>query len=272
MPEITATLVKELRDKTAAGMMDCKAALVEAGGDFDAAIDVLRRKGLQQADKKLGREANEGLIGVHVYADGSSGNIVEVNCETDFVARNENFMGLVQKLAHWVGMDSMAEIPRVSATVGENIVLRRWDCLVARVNDDGVQDTDIYSYVHTNGRIGVLVEMEGGSNIDYEVGRNVALQIAATNPLFVTRDEVDPALVEKETAFLLTQPDVAAKPENIRPKMIQGMLNKFYSAICLNEQQFVKDQTQTVGAYLVFHGSKVIRFIRFELGEDVGQV
>lgn len=273
---ISAAEVKELRDRTGAGMMDCKKALQETGGDLEAAIDLLRSKGAAKAAKRAGKEASEGAIGNHL-GDGV-GALVEVNCETDFVARTDDFQALAQALAEHVAAhaettdgaadgESLMEQPfkggdqtvdqhvtQVSAKTGEKIVVRRY----ARFETDGV----LGSYVHMTGKIGVLVELSGD---DEELARDVAMHVAAASPLAVTRESVSSDVVERERAVYLEQVRQEGKPEHIQEKIVEGKLGKFFKETTLLEQPFVKDTDRTVGD-LVGDG-EVRRFVRFELGE-----
>jgi len=291
MAEITAALVKELRDKTGAGMMDCKKALSETGGDIEQAIDWLRKKGLSQAAKKAGRVAAEGLVGVAV--EGNRGAMVEVNAETDFVARNDQFQAFVETVAQLaldVGGDLDAlkaadypgsgrsveeELTQLIATVGENMNLRRTDALSV---DKGV----VASYVHNAakpglGKIGVLVALETDATGDKveELGKHVAMHVAAASPAATTREDVDPALVEREREVLSEQARASGKPEEIIAKMVEGRLRKFYEEVVLLEQTFVVDGENTVGkaveAAAKDIGSQIAvkGFVRYGLGEGI---
>ncbi len=266
MAEITAALVKELREKTGAGMMDCKKALSENNGDLDASVDWLRTKGLAAAAKKAGRAASEGLIGLAV--DGSAGAMVEINAETDFVARNEIFQDVVSKVAGVVltngsdvetikaaaypdtGRTVEEEITHQIATIGENMMLRRADSLSV---DNGV----LASYLHGSlapglGKIGVLVALEstGDQGKLQEIGKQLAMHVAATKPLAVSRDDLDPAELERERAVLSEQARESGKPEEIIEKMVEGRLRKFYEEVCLLDQTFVIDGETRISAVL----------------------
>ena len=257
MAQITATLVKELREKTGAGMMDCKKALAETDADIEAAVDWLRSKGLAAAAKKAGRAASEGLVGVAV--DGNNGALVEINTETDFVARNETFQEFVGKVAHValrsggdVNALSAADIPggernvadeltHMIATIGENMTLRR----VANVS---VENGVLASYVHSaiapgRGKIGVLVGLESDADTDKlaELGKQLAMHIAAAKPLAISQDDLDAVEVEREKAVLSEQARESGKPEEIIEKMVIGRLRKFYEEVCLLDQIFVID-------------------------------
>lgn len=257
MAQITAALVKELREKTGAGMMDCKKALTQNDGDVEASVDWLRTKGLAAAAKKAGRAASEGLIGIAV--DGTSGAMVEVNAETDFVARNETFQGFVTTAAG-IAMTAGSEIDAISAaaypggersvaeeltdliaTIGENMNLRR---AAAMQVENGV----LASYVHNAlapglGKIGVLVGLESaGDAVKLEaLGRQIAMHVAAAKPLAVSQDDLDPAELEREKAVLSEQARESGKPEEIIEKMVEGRLRKFYEEVCLLDQTFVID-------------------------------
>lgn len=291
MANITAALVKELRDTSGAGMMDCKVALQENDGDIDAAIDWLRTKGLAKAAKKAGRIASEGLVGV--AAQGAKGVVVELNSETDFVARNESFQTLASQIASIaleVGGDfealNTADFPGAGesvkdhiqtqiGTIGENLSLRRSDGLSV---DNGV----VASYVHNQmapglGKIGVLVALESTGDADKlnTLGRQIAMHVAATNPLAATTDELDPEVVAKERQVLADQAKESGKPDNIIEKMVDGRIRKFYEEVVLLAQTFVIDGERTVekvlkesegdiGAPVALKG-----FRRVELGEGI---
>ena len=285
MPEITAALVKELREKTGAGMMDCKRALTEAAGDMEAAVDWLRTKGLAAAAKKSGRVAAEGLVGV-VSAPGRAA-MVEVNAETDFVARNESFQGFVTavtQIALTVGEDLDAikaapfpgsgrtvadELTHLVATIGENMNIRR-----ARVLSVG--SGVVASYVHNTlkpglGKIGVLVAIEGtGEMAALEtLGRQVGMHIAASTPEAIDIDGVDPAALAREKAVLVEQARTSGRPENIIEKMVEGRIRKFYEEVVLLEQVWVHDGESRVKAVLGKAGVKLVGFARFKLGEGI---
>lgn len=295
--EITASLVKELREKTGAGMMDCKKALSETNGDMDAAIEFLRKKGLAAAAKKAGRIASEGLVGAFISENGKVGALVEVNCETDFVARNPEFVDLVNDLARQAaekaektegtGEDLLAQpfindasqtvsevVNQKVAKIGEKIDLRRY----ARYEAQG--NNLIGSYIHLGGKIGVLVELEADKDIAgmaeaRELARDVAMQIAASNPSFVRREEVPAEQIETERRILAEAEDIKSKPEAVRPKIIDGRINKYFEQVCLLEQAYIKDPAQTVSDMLRSRGSAlnatvtVRRFVRYVLGEGI---
>jgi len=271
---ITASQVKELRERSGAGMMECKKALVETGGDIEAAIEHLRKSGLAKADKKAGRVAAEGAI--VEAADASGAVLVEINCETDFVAKDDNFRAFadrVAELALVAGNDDVAALGEVEfesgdsvesrrqqlvAKLGENIQIRR----VQRVDADGGV---IGGYIH-GGRIGVLVSLEGG---DEDLARDIAMHVAALNPPFVDADSVPADVLEKEKEILRAQAEDSGKPPEIIEKMIVGRLNKHLAEITLVGQPFVKDSDQTVGALLKSKGAKVRNFVRLEVGEGI---
>jgi elongation factor Ts len=285
MPDITAALVKDLRDKTGAGMMDCKRALTETAGDTEAAVDWLRKKGLAAAAKKSGRVAAEGLVGV-VSAPGRAA-MVEVNAETDFVARNETFQGFVEavaKIALDVGEDLDAikaapfpgtgrtvaeELTQLVATIGENMNLRR--ARVLRVGS-GV----VATYVHNTlkpglGKIGVLVAVEGTGEMSVleTLGRQVGMHIAATSPESIDIDGVDSAALEREKSVLTEQARASGRPDNIIEKMVEGRIRKFYEEVVLLEQLWVHDGESRVKAVLAKAGVKLVGFARFKLGEGI---
>ncbi len=285
MAEITAALVKDLREKTGAGMMDCKRALSETGGDIDAAVDWLRKKGLAAAAKKSGRVAAEGLVGVASAPRAAA--LVEVNAETDFVARNETFQAFVAtvaKLALDVGEDVAAlnaapfpgtgrtvaeELTHLIATIGENMSLRR--ARVLRVKQGAVA-----TYVHQPlrpglGRIGVAVALEAPSELEglELLGRQMGMHIAATRPDAIDIAAVDPAALERERAILADQARASGKPEAIIEKMVDGRVRKYYEEVVLLEQVWVHDGESRVKAVLAKAGATVADFARFSLGEGI---
>jgi len=285
MPEITAALVKDLREKTGAGMMDCKKALTETSGDTEAAVDWLRKKGLAAAAKKSGRVAAEGLVGI-ASAPGRAA-MVEVNTETDFVARNPTFQGFVEAVAQialTVGEDPDAikaaafpgtgrtvgdELTQLVATIGENMNLRRARVLSVR---SGVVATYVHSALKPGlGKIGVLVAIEGtGEMAALEtLGRQIGMHIAASRPEAVDIDGVDPAALEREKAVLTEQARVSGRPDNIIEKMVEGRIRKFYEEVVLLEQVWVHDGESRVKAVLGKAGVKLAGFARFQLGEGV---
>ena len=292
---ITASMVKELREQTGAGMMDCKKALTETDGDFDKAVEFLREKGLATAQKKAGRIAAEGIVATTIKADDKVAAIVEVNAETDFVAKNEVFQGYVKEVVEqaadteaadieafkaeaWALDTSMTVADKLAAMIakiGENMNIRRFEKIVS---EDGI----VVSYIHAGGKIGVLVEAQTTVNNDAvkEALKNVAMQIAALNPKYISTDEVSEEYKEHEKEILMAQakndPKNANKPENIIEKMITGRLNKELKEVCLLEQEYVKaENKETVAKYLEAVskevGSPVVlkKFIRFETGEGL---
>lgn len=270
MAAITAQMVKELRERTSLGMMDCKKALVESDGDMDLAIDNLRKSSGMKAAKKAGRIASDGVIGMKVSEDGTGAVMVEVNCETDFAARDENFLEFATTVTDQVFdsketdvaklLASGLEVTRVNLVqkIGENCSIRRVDAF------EGV----IGSYMHTNGKIGVLVSLEGG---DRDLGRDIAMHIAATNPTVVSPDDVPADTLAKEREIYTAQAQESGKPPEIIDKMIDGRIKKYLAEISLTEQPFVKDDDGKIkiGALLKKEGAKVIRFSRFEVGEGI---
>ena len=270
---ISASTVKELRERTGAGMMDCKKALTATDGDMQKAIDWLREKGIAKAAKKSGRVAAEGAVAAYVSADRKIGVLLEVNCETDFTANNENFRALEQKILEQIAAENPADldalndsvidgkkvsdlVTEATATIGEKISVRRF----VRYQTEG----KLTSYIHMGGKIGVLVDMTGGSD---ELGKDVAMQIAAANPSAVDRAGVDASELEHEKEVLRKQALEEGKPEKIVEKMVMGRINKFYKEVCLVEQIFVKDNEKTVKDIL--GGEKVLRFVRYQLGEGI---
>lgn len=285
MAEITAALVKDLREKTGAGMMDCKKALGETAGDLEAAIDWLRKKGLAAAAKKSGRVAAEGLVGV-ASAPGRA-SVVEVNAETDFVARNEtfqNFVETVARIALAVGEDVDAinaapfpetgrtvaeELTHLVATIGENMTIRRTRVLSV---PHGVVATYVHSALKPGlGKIGVLVAIESASEIAAleMLGRQVGMHVAAARPEALDVDAVDPAALERERAVLSEQARASGKPENIIDKMVDGRIRKYYEEVVLLEQVWVHDGESRVKAIVAKAGGKLTGFARFQLGEGI---
>ncbi|MGI9394056.1 MAG: translation elongation factor Ts [Boseongicola sp.] len=272
---ITAALVKELRDSTGAGMMDAKKALTETNGDMEAAVDWLRTKVLAQADKKSGRTAAEGLVAVNT--DGGTGVAVEVNSETDFVAKNVEFQSMVAAIANAAtGVNDVEALKSADidgkpvgealtdaiAKIGENMTVRR----MAKITGDGVA-----SYVHNAaavgmGKIGVLVAYAGGNA---EVAKQVAMHIAAVNPAALSEADMDPAVVEKETKIQMDIARESGKPEQVIEKMIEGRMKKFISESTLLNQAFVVNPDQTVGAAANDAGIEITGFVRLEVGEGI---
>jgi len=273
MAEITAKLVQELREKTSAGMMDCKKALVENNGDIEAAADWLRQKGIVKAASKAGRVAASGLVTV-VKCD-NMGCVVELNAETDFVAKNDKFQTLVANVANKameLAGDFEATLNAVKddiaatiSTIGENMSLRR----IAKVNGDHV-----YTYVHNAlvpgmGQIGVVVAIDGDDARIDEIGNKIAMHIAANKPEFMTIADVDPKSVEREKKVFIESGATAGKPENIVEKMVEGRIKKWYAESVLEEQPFVMDPSKTVKEVIAEHGGKLAGYAFYVLGEGI---
>lgn len=274
---ITAKMVKELREKTGAGMMDCKKALQETNGDMEKAVDFLREKGIAKAAKKGDRIAAEGLTSIKV--SGNDAVILEVNSETDFVAKNEEFQNLVDELADHILVNKPANIEEIVtqkmkngttveeyikagiAKIGENLSLRRFQ-VVSKTDNDAFG-----AYVHMGGRISVISVIEGTN--DEEVAKDVSMHVAALNPKYVSRDEVSEEEVQHEREVLTQQALNEGKPEKIVQKMVEGRLGKYFEEICVNDQAFVKDPDKKVGKYVESKGGKVSSFVRYEVGEGL---
>ncbi len=278
----TAQDVKELREKTGCGMMDCKKALSETNGDMEKAIDFLREKGLATAAKKSGRIASEGIVKAYLTDDKKIGVLVEVNSETDFVAKNDEFQAFVEEVAKIVVEKAPADVDALKALpFGEGTVGDALTALIAKIGENmnirrfARIEGNVCSYTHGGGRIGVLVEAEGSlaDETAYEAARDAAMQIAAINPLYLTQETVPAEDLEKEKGILMAQikedPKYASKPDAIIEKMMIGKINKFYEQNCLLQQEFVKDNDQKVGKYLESKGVKLINFVRFEKGEGL---
>ena len=288
---VSMAQVKELREMTGAGMMDCKNALVDNGGDIEAAIDWLRSKGLAKAAKKAGRVAAEGLVGV--ATNGTTGSSIELNSETDFVARNEEFQNLVSTIATLAldggkdadtlnamaypdaGMNVGEKITAAVAKIGENMGLRRAEVL-------SVSDGVVASYIHNAaadnmGRMGVLVALESSADKDMllALGKQIAMHIAAINPMAISSDDIDPAVVARERAIFTEQANASGKPEAIVEKMVEGRIRKFYSEVCLLEQVFVIDGENKVGKVIETAAKdagvdiKLTGFVRMALGDGI---
>lgn len=272
---MNTSLIKELRDLSGAGLMDCKKALEASNNDIDEAIDYLRKKGISKAAKKADRVAAEGLSTVVI--DGNNASIVEVNCETDFVAKNEKFVNLVNKIADLIvknDVKTMEEamslsteegtlndtIVNFTATIGEKISFRRF----ARLSKTDSQNFG--SYIHMGGRIAVLTLLEGA---DEETAKDVSMHTAAMRPSYVKREDVPAEEVERETSVLKEQAMNEGKPAEIAEKMVNGRINKFYKEICLEEQDFVKDSDMTVGAFVKSKNGSIVNMVRFEVGEGI---
>ncbi|MAT52525.1 MAG: elongation factor Ts [Porticoccaceae bacterium] len=269
MAEITASLVKELRERTGLGMMECKKALVEAGGDIDKAIEDLRKSSGMKAAKKAGRTAADGAVAVKVAEDGSFGMVLEVNSETDFVARDDNFQAFVQRVLDKAFADQQDDVAALMdgeleearqalvQKIGENISVRR----LARVSAPVVG-----SYVHSTGRIAVLVALTGG---DADLARDVAMHVAATNPQVAKPEDMSQDVIAKEKEIYAAQARESGKPEEIIEKMISGRVSKFLAENSLVEQPFVKDPDVKVGQLVKKAGGEVVSFVRFEVGEGI---
>ena len=276
---VTAAMVKELRERTGAGMMDCKKALAENGEDMEKAIEFLREKGLAAAAKKSGRIAAEGLVVAKVFSGNKKAVLLEVNCETDFVAKTDEFKGFVEEVADVVLNNSPEDVTKLMevksngstvnqmltdkvAKIGENISIRRFELFETA---EGFVET----YVHGVGRIGVMVELSGESDTIQEVAKDVAMQIAASKPDYITRDQVPEAVIEKEKEILKVQAMNEGKPENIAEKIVSGRIDKFYKENCLVEQPFIKDTDLNVKQMLDQNKVSISRFVRFEMGEGL---
>ena len=287
---ITAQMVKGLRERTGAGMMNCKKALNEANGDTEKAIEILREKGLSAAAKKSCRVASEGLVKAYISEDGKIASIVEVNCETDFVSVNEDFVGFVDNIAKQAALTSATTVEELEkekyiaddtktvkdalvgliAKLGENMTLRRFKKF-------SVSKGLIESYIHGGGRIGVLVklECENESPVLKEVAKDVAMQVAAANPLFLDKNTVDSDALEKEKEIYKVQALNEGKPEKIVDKIVMGKVQKYYKENCLVNQVWVKDSDFTIDKYLkdkskeVGAEIKISDFVRFEKGEGI---
>ena len=289
MAAVTPAMVKELRERTSAGMMDCKKALVESDGDMEKAIEWLREKGLSQAAKKASRIAAEGVVAQYISEDGTVGVIVEVNCETDFVAKTDNFVNFCNNVAKHIAKANPADVDTLltqafvddasktvadlvseaTVAIGEKISIRRF----ARYETTGVVST----YIHMGGKVGVLVEVSTDKQDD-EIkvfAHDLALQIAAAKPEAVRREEVDAAKLEKEKEILRAQAINEGKPEKIVDRMVEGRIEKYYKEVCLLEQPFVKDGDKSIKGLMAEVAKAtganldVVRFARFERGEGI---
>jgi len=275
--QITASMVKELRDRTGSGMMECKKALQEADGNIDTAIENMRKAGLAKADKKSGRVAAEGRVAIEISEDGKSAAVVEVNCETDFVSGGDEFLSFVQAVAKTALVNQPADIAALSemtlegstdsvelvrkamiAKIGENIQLRRFELLKTENGKFG-------SYLHGT-RMGVLVEMENGTD---DLIKDIAMHIAASNPVCVSEADVPAEVLEKEKEILRAQALDSGKPADIVEKMLVGRVRKYLAEITLLGQSFVKDPDKTVETLLADAGATVNRFVRYEVGEGI---
>lgn len=274
---ITTADIKKLREMTNAGILDCKKALQETDGDMDKAVEYLREKGIASADKKAGRTAAEGLVAFKT-ADNTAA-ILEVNCETDFVARNENFKAVVDTLANHVLAEKPANVEEAInqtlnaegktvekylkesiAKIGENISFRRFE--IFEKNDDEIFGT----YLHMGGNIGVLVQLKGGNE---DVARDIAMHVAAVNPSYLSKEDVPSEDLAKEREILTKQALAEGKPEHIVEKMVEGRLSKFYTLNCLLEQEFVKDSDMTIQQLVDQNDASIVNYIRYEVGEGI---
>ncbi|MEF9934628.1 MAG: translation elongation factor Ts [Clostridium sp.] len=285
---ITAKMVSELRERTGAGMMDCKKALVQTEGDMEKAIEFLREKGLAAAAKKAGRVAAEGLVETFITEDGKRGAVAEVNCETDFVAKNDEFMALTKNVAKQAAISTCATVEELLAEkyiadenitvqdavtaliakLGENMSVRRFE----RFETEGV----LAQYIHGGGRIAVMVEVDSAkTEIAADVAKQVALQVAASNPLFLNREVVSEDVLDKEREIYRQQALNDGKPEKVVEKMVEGRINKYFKEVCLLEQLWIRDQDFTITKFVESkakeQGSdiKVVRFARLEKGEGI---
>ncbi len=271
MAAITAAMVKELRERTGLGMMDCKKALTENDGDIDKAIEHLRKSSGMKAAKKASRTAAEGVVATQVAEDGSYAVLVEVNSETDFVARDDNFKLFVDKVVAKAFADRQTDVETLMESgleddrqalvqkIGENISVRR-------VQEYTLENGVVGSYVHGNNRIGVLVSLQGG---DAQLAKDVAMHVAAVNPMVVNPDDVSEDVIAKERDIYTAQAQDSGKPAEIIEKMIDGRLRKFLAEISIVEQPFVKDPDTKVGALVSKAGAKILAFTRFEVGEGI---
>ena len=275
---ITASQVKDLREKTGAGMMDCKKVLTETDGDMEKAIELLRERGIAKAAKKSDRIAAEGIVAAYVSEDGKVGAVVEVNSETDFVAKNEEFKTFVEDVAEQIAKENPADVEELLeqtsikdsnktvkevltdkiAKIGENMTIRRFE----RFESNGL----VEKYIHGDGKIGVLVDIENG---DAELAKDICMQIAAAKPEFLDREAVPQERLDKEMEILKAQAMNEGKPEALAEKIVQGRVGKFYSEICLVEQEFVKNPDLKVKELLSSKNAKINRFARFEKGEGI---
>ena len=274
MTTITASMVKELRERTGLGMMDCKKALSDADGDMERAIEDLRKASGLKAAKKASRVAAEGVVMAKISEDGNRGVIIEVNSETDFVARDENFLGFSKKALGSAFEENEATVEELLEQgleesrqalvqkIGENINLRRLE----RLNFEDANQGIVESYVHNNGKIGVLISLQGG---DEALARDIAMHVAAVNPMVVRPEDVPEDILAKESEIYSAQARDSGKPEEIVERMISGRLRKFVAEVSLLEQQFVKDPEVTIRDLLKEVGADIVRFVRYEVGEGI---
>ena len=274
MATISASMVKELRERTGLGMMDCKKALADADGDMDKAIEDLRKASGLKAAKKASRVAAEGVVMTKVAEDGNYGVIIEINSETDFVARDDNFLAFSKDVLNVAFANSDADVDALLSSgiedlreklvqkIGENINVRRVDRLQFDNADQGI----VESYVHSNNRIAVLISLKGG---DEALARDIAMHIAAVNPMVVRPEDVPEEILAKESEIYSAQARESGKPEEIIEKMISGRLRKFISEVSLLEQPFVKDPEIKISALLKESGADIVKFVRYEVGEGI---
>ncbi|MBO5348676.1 MAG: elongation factor Ts [Clostridia bacterium] len=275
---VTASQVKDLREKTGAGMMDCKKVLTETNGDMERAIELLRERGIAKAAKKSDRIAAEGLVDAYISEDGKVGAVVEVNAETDFVSANAEFKSFVSEIAKQIAVNNPANIEELLAqksisdadktvqevltnkiaTIGENMSIRRFE----RFESTGL----VEKYIHGDGKIAVLVELENGNS---ELAKDICMQIAAAKPEYLDRESVPAERVEKEMEILKVQAMNEGKPAAIAEKMVQGRIGKFYGEICLVDQEFVKNPDIKISQLLKEKNAKIVRFARLEKGEGI---
>lgn len=273
---ISASIVKELREITGAGMMDCKKALTETNGDIEKAIEYLREKGISKAAKKSSRVAAEGVVAAFVSEDAKTGAVVEVNAETDFVSKNEEFVAFVNKLVEIVAVKAPKDVEELKtmefengktveevltekiATIGENMSIRRFE----RIETDNL----VGKYIHGNGQIAVLVELKGGNQ---EVAKDVCMQVAALNAEFLDESQIPADRVEREKEIITQQTINEGKPANIAEKIAEGRLKKYFEELCLVHQKFVKDSSKTVSEYVKENGGEIVKFYRLEKGEGI---
>ncbi len=269
MAAISAAMVKELRERTGLGLLDCKKALKATDGDIDQAIEDLRKSSGMKAAKKAGRTAADGIVAIRIAADNSYGQVIEVNSETDFVARDAGFLAFADTVADKALAEKQTDVAALMVgelestrealvqKIGENIGVRRIAAAEAEIVD---------GYVHSNNRIAVIVSLKGG---DAELARDIAMHVAATNPQFIAPADVSEDVVAKESDIIKAQPDMAGKPEAIIEKMIGGRIKKFLAEISLTEQPFVKNPELTVGKLAAQGGAEILGFVRYEVGDGI---
>jgi elongation factor Ts len=273
---ITASLVKELRERTGAGMMDCKKALAETDGDLEAAIDLMRASGQAKAAKKAGRIAAEGLVKTALSSDGKTATIIEVNCETDFVSKGDDFVNFVDELSQ-IALDikanSVEELNTQTMANGKTVETSRVDLIakigenmnIRRIRTISIADGLIASYIHGGGRIGVLVAISDNADL----GKSIAMHICASKPESLDEDSLDPELIEREKAIFIEQARESGKPEEIIEKMITGRMKKFVAEVTLSGQNYIMDTDKTVAQVLSENNAKISEFVRYEVGEGI---